>query len=202
MQYKSFISKSKKIKYNYNIMNKFLILLAMAAVATAAHALMFSSTNFNYETISDEEVKITGLTTTGKSLTTVTIGSTVTYNTNRTTYRIVEIADGAFKMNDAMTTCDMSSCNYLKRIGEEAFMNTRVNTVKVKATAIGTKAFYGSHLANIELLDGVQEIDSYAFSACSNLKSLTIPSTVTSIAQTTFVDNCINLTEVVVDTKK
>lgn len=180
-------------------MKKILSLLLTCAVATTAHALTFSSTNFNFETISDDEVKITSMTNTGKSLTTVAVPNVVTVGS--TTYKVAEIADGAFKMNDAMTTCDMGSCSYLKKIGDEAFMNTRVNTVKVKATVIGTRAFYGSRLANIEIKEGVQEIDSYAFSACSNLTSLSIPSTVTSIAQSTFVDNCINLTEIVVDTK-
>ncbi|MBQ0119911.1 MAG: leucine-rich repeat protein [Bacteroidales bacterium] len=180
-------------------MKKFLTLLLTCAVATAAHALTFSSETFNYETVSSDEVKITGLTTKGKTLTSIMIYAGTTYD--GTYYHITEIADGAFKNNDAFTTCNMTPAAYLTRIGDEAFMNTRVSTVATPAKVIGTRAFYGSRLSSIDLQDGVQEIGSYAFSSCSNLTSLSIPSTVTSIAQTSFVDNCINLTEIVVDTK-
>lgn len=179
-------------------MKKFLTLLTMAAVATAAHALTFSSETFNYETVSSNEVKITGLTTKGKTLTSIMIYAGTTYD--GTYYHITEIADGAFKNNDAFTTCDMTPAAYLTRIGDEAFMNTRVSTVATPAKVIGTRAFYGSRLSSIDLQDGVQEIGSYAFSECSNLKTLTIPASVTSI-YSTFVDKCIYLTDIVVDTK-
>ena len=180
-------------------MKKYLSLLLTCAVATTAHALTFSSETFNYETVSSNEVKITGLTTKGKTLTSIMIYAGTTYDGNY--YRITEIADGAFKNNDAFTTCNMTPASYLTRIGDEAFMNTRVSTVATPAKVIGTRAFYGSRLSSIDLQDGVQEIGSYAFSECSNLKTLTIPASVTSIAHTTFVDKCIYLTEIVVDTK-
>ena len=180
-------------------MKKYLSLLLTCAVATTAHALTFSSETFNYETVSSNEVKITGLTTKGKTLTSIMIYAGTTYD--GTYYRITEIADGAFKNNDAFTTCNMTPASYLTRIGDEAFMNTRVSTVATPAKVIGTRAFYGSRLSSIDLQDGVQEIGSYAFSECSNLKTLSIPASVTSIAHTTFVDKCIYLTEIVVDTK-
>ncbi|MBQ0068755.1 MAG: leucine-rich repeat protein, partial [Bacteroidales bacterium] len=179
-------------------MKNLLSLLTMVAVATAAHALTFSSETFNYETVSSNEVKITGLTTKGKTLTSIMIYAGTTYD--GTYYHITEIADGAFKNNDAFTTCNMTPATYLTRIGDEAFMNTRVSTVATPAKVIGTRAFYGSRLSSIDLQDGVQEIGSYAFSECTNLKTLTIPASVTSI-HSTFVDKCIYLTEIVVDTK-
>ena len=177
-------------------MKRIYSILIMAAVATA---LTFSSETFNYEAVSSNEVKITGLTTKGKTLTSIMIYAGTTYD--GTYYHITEIADGAFKNNDAFTTCNMTPAAYLTRIGDEAFMNTRVSTVATPAKVIGTRAFYGSRLSSIDLQDGVQEIGSYAFSECSNLKTLTIPSTVTTIATSTFVDKCIGLTEIIVDTK-
>ena len=67
---------------------------------------------------------------------------------------------------------------------------------------IGENAFSNcSSLTNIEIPSGVTSIGDYAFSNCSSLRSIEIPSMVTSIGESAFKD-CSNLIEVVFEGSK
>ena len=62
-------------------------------------------------------------------------------------------------------------------------------TYKVTAIADGTSssgAFYDSNITSVVIPDTVTSIGNYAFSSCSNLTSITIPSSVTSIGENAF----------------
>ncbi|MBQ0069536.1 MAG: leucine-rich repeat protein [Bacteroidales bacterium] len=123
------------------------------------------------------------------------IGSTINNSANRTTYRIVEIGDKAFAFNAAMTVCDMSNATNLRRIGQSAFLDSHLTTVKTKATVICAGAFAGCPLTSVELMEGVKTIEAMAFRQCTKLTTLNIPSTVTEIGPT-FVNECSALTDI------
>ena len=65
-----------------------------------------------------------------------------------------------------------------------------------EVTSIGNFAFSGcSSLTSINIPSSVTEIGAYAFSRCSSLTSISIPSSVTSIGQQAFSD-CSSLTSI------
>ena len=65
-------------------------------------------------------------------------------------------------------------------------------------TSIGDDAFsYCSGLTSVTIPSSVTSIDMYAFRGCSGLKSITIPSSVTSIGMSAFRD-CSSLTSVII----
>lgn len=63
---------------------------------------------------------------------------------------------------------------------------------------IGESAFSGTGISKINLPNGLQKIDDYAFFLCSKLQSLTIPSSVTEIGTKAF-RYVSNVNEIVVD---
>ena len=79
----------------------------------------------------------------------------------------------------------------LEKIKVKAFENNRslksVN-IPAKVKTIETQAFYGCGLTDLVIPEGVQTIGSYAFFS-NSLKNLTLPSTITSIGNSTFRDN-------------
>jgi BspA type Leucine rich repeat region (6 copies)/Hint domain len=64
-------------------------------------------------------------------------------------------------------------------------------------TSIGNSAFQASGLRSITIPSSVTSIDDYAFRDCSGLTSVTIPSSVTSIGDSAF-SNCSGLTSVTI----
>jgi hypothetical protein len=65
-------------------------------------------------------------------------------------------------------------------------------------TSIGERAFSNcSGLTNIEIPSSVTSIGDYAFSDCSGLTSIVIPSSVASIGEAAFLD-CSGLTSIVI----
>jgi len=71
----------------------------------------------------------------------------------------------------------------ITRIGSYAFDGCQMTTVTLPSAleAIGLASFANTALTNIEIPEGVEIIDSYAFQGCEQLKTITIPASVTSI---------------------
>ena len=74
-------------------------------------------------------------------------------------------------------------------------VNYRGKTYRV--TGIGDHAFYGSNLVSVTIPESVTSIDNAAFAFCSRLISVTIPASVTSISNDTF-NRCTSLTSVTI----
>ena len=60
-------------------------------------------------------------------------------------------------------------------------------------TTIGERAFEGIAAASVEISENVESIGPYAFANCENLRTVTIPASVTEIAETAF-DGCKGVT--------
>ena len=60
-------------------------------------------------------------------------------------------------------------------------------------TTIGERAFEGIAAASVEISEKVESIGPYAFADCENLRTVTIPASVTEIAETAF-NGCKDIT--------
>ena len=83
--------------------------------------------------------------------------------------------------------------NGIERIGEWAFSGTDIQAITIPATCkrIGESAFCSCHcLCSVTIMRGVEEIESEAFSWCSQLKTIMIPDTVNSIGAGAFSSGC------------
>lgn len=88
---------------------------------------------------------------------------------------------------------------------ENAFFNcTNLASVTFEGTKLGafrTSIFsYCSNLASINIPEGVESIQNYAFTSCYGLTSAILPSTLTSIGQYAF-SGCSGLTSIVIPAK-
>ena len=76
------------------------------------------------------------------------------------------------------------------------FINSKVEKLTVESLSeVGNYAFYGVGVAlqgDIVINEGVTQIGNWAFKDCSNITSVSIPSTVTKIGESVF-ENCTNL---------
>jgi hypothetical protein len=76
--------------------------------------------------------------------------------------------------------------------------NTIINNIRADTTGIAGEAFSGcSSLSGITIPSGVISIGNFAFNGCTSLTSVTIPSSVTSIGYDAFSD-CRNFRTVTV----
>jgi len=77
-------------------------------------------------------------------------------------------------------------------IGSEAFRGTLSNydlVIPNGITMIESHAFYSTGIASLTVPDGVERICIYAFAACENLTSVSLPNTLKEIEDTVFKDN-------------
>ena len=95
--------------------------------------------------------------------------------------------------------CAFQSCNLnaltlpesLEKIGNSAFyLNSSLKSVNIpaKVKTIESDAFHNCGLTDLVIQEGVQTIGDYAFES-NSLKNLTLPSTITSIGNSTFCYN-------------
>ena len=125
-----------------------------------------------------------------------------------------------------LTQVDLSNNANLKFIGQSAFENSSIQSIKLNGctslesidpdafngcsalinidlsnctslTSIGEMAFINSKLTNITLPSSLTSIGSYAFSSCSGLTSVTLSSSLTSIGNYAFQD-CSKLSNVII----
>jgi hypothetical protein len=139
----------------------------------------------------------------------VTVPSKVYDPNNLATYTVTQLGDGTYPVWDdnmsALTipssvgSINSYSCAYLPylaivniggnpSIASYAFyQDPSLQSVSSISNDIGDSAFEGcTKLRNVGLKDGVTKIGKRAFANCKNLKSLTIPRTVISIAPDAF----------------
>ena len=102
-----------------------------------------------------------------------------------------------YEVSDGMTSINIP--NYVKEIGDEAFMNDKsLEQVGIPASVskIGNKAFYGcSELRSVKLQEGTESIGESAFAMCSSLSSFSLPSSISSVGNGAFAGDT-SLTEV------
>ena len=132
-----------------------------------------------------------------KLLKTIKIPSGVTTIPNDCFYKCsslesVTIPEGVTDIGGAaFSGCNLKALTLpesLETIGNYAFEDNRslksVN-IPAKVKTIGVQAFYNCGLTDLVIPEGVQTIDSYAFFN-NSLQNLTLPSTITSIGESTF----------------
>ena len=142
-------------------------------------------------------------------VTTITIPSSVTYNS--VTYSVTSIEISAFKGCSSLTSITIPNsvtsiesfafkgCSSLTSItipegvtiiGSETFKDCKsLKSIEIpnSVTMIGGYAFEGcSSLTSITIPEGVTEIGVYAFNSCKSLKSIEIPNSVTKIGNSAF----------------
>ena len=112
-------------------------------------------------------------------------------------YRINEIGDYAFS-GTYVTNVPMEE-SVVERIGVSAFEKCNLKTVTLPSTVktIGKYAYsYCSELTDIQLNEGLECIDDYAFLQCIGLTNITIPSTVNTMVNA--FTRCFSLKTVIV----
>lgn len=143
------------------------------------------------------------------SLKSVNIPKSINYN--GTEYRVTSLAERSFEGRDDITYLSIPSS--ITSIGEYAFAECGSN-IKVNITSLeawckvkfgnehssplsSAKAFYLNdvEVKSLSIPSGVTSISSCAFYQCRSITSLSIPSTVTSISGSAFED-CTGLTSV------
>ncbi len=129
-----------------------LLMLGIMLALTAGAVEVFEIGNLEYEILTNTSfnaVKVRGLSAAGKTATSITIPSNVTYSGSK--YRVYEIRENAFATNNKLTS---------------VYINFGVQT-------IGSKAFQAcTELKTVKLGSSVATIGSYAFDGCSKLETM------------------------------
>ena len=100
---------------------------------------------------------------------------------------VTSIGIYAFNSCSSLTSVDFADNSKLTSIGDNAFENC--STLKSvafaensKLASIGGSAFYDTGLTSIVIPEGVTTIGEYVFGSCDALQTVTIPASVTSVA--------------------
>jgi len=112
-------------------------------------------------------------------LTTANIPSSVEYKSE--TYNATSIGDWAFNGCKGLTSIEIP--NSVTSIGYGAFdgCNDLTVTIPNRVTNIGGGAFFGCKLISITIPEGMTTIEAATFAHCTQLTTLTIPNSVTTI---------------------
>ena len=93
-----------------------------------------------------------------------------------------------YSVSDDITSVNIP--NYVKEIGDEAFMNNKsIETVGIPSSVrkIGNKAFYGcSKLLSVRLQEGTESIGDSSFAMCSSLSSFSMPTSISYVGDGAF----------------
>lgn len=151
---------------------------------------------------------------TNSNVTTVTIPETVTYE--NVTYTVEFIRKDAFKGLEKLKT--ISIPRTMKEIGTDAFRNCKALTaLYITDVAAWCKVYFetsssnplayaqhlfldGEEVTDLVIPEGVTSIRQYAFQSCNNVKSVTIPTSLKSLANGALV--CPNATAVYISDLK
>ena len=93
---------------------------------------------------------------------------------------------------------DDGTVTITKYMGNDASVKVPASIDGKPVTAIGRAAFQGKSMKSLSLPEGLQEIGSRAFAACSQLKEVVLPESLTGLGEDVFKD-CTGLTSVVVN---
>ena len=98
---------------------------------------------------------------------------------------------------EANTTFDSrDNCNaIIKTSGDELVLGCKTTIIPASVAAIGRNAFKYCPITDIEITEGVAAINDLAFNECGQLKTVTLPSTLTKIGYGAF-QNCHSLTDI------
>ena len=105
---------------------------------------------------------------------------------------VTNIKESAFSGCEKLTNIVFGNNSMLNSISESAFENCSLKTVEIPTAAI--KAVSKVSLTSVKIING-SSIDDNAFSGCTELISITIPSTVTTIGNNAF-SGCTSLVEI------
>ncbi len=178
-------------------MRRLITLLMVTAMSVVGWAQSFSVGMLNYNVTSTSTAEVTGLSTTGQAQGTITltIPSTVTYNSN--SYTVTTIASQAFLNNANLYSITFPST--LTQIGMQAFQgSTKLYSVTIPAGSIAEMAFFNCTALKKLTLDGVTGIKANAFGACTGLTAVTLPASLPSITLSAF-SGCSSLRNILVD---
>lgn len=94
-----------------------------------------------------------------------------------------------FEDKNILFAFDESTGTITNYLGSESnvIVPSQINGVIVKT--IGERAFVQKNIRTVTLLEGIIEIENYAFAGCSNLKGITLPESLTEIGSGSFVDS-------------
>lgn len=143
---------------------------------------VFEEGDFKYEVVSysttgddsNRQLILLGVAK-GKNPKQVVIPETIMYDDMGYTLRSVN--DEAFQNNGNITLADFTACTYLQEIGEYAFSNCSALKKLVlpeSVWAIHEGAFMGSGLEEMQLSQGLLNLNRYAFKDCQQLKSINL----------------------------
>ncbi len=188
--------KKTDIKFRLRTIVAAMIMIVLAAADGAAQTT-FTEGDFNYLILEDGTVQLgdgtnSAWATETYSPTTLEIPATVTHE--GTTYDVTKIGERAFS-SLPITTLTFAANSNLTTIGDGAFTGTNLQgsvAIPKSVTTIESNVFAnidesGSTLTvTFEAGTTITEISNYLFSGAYNLKSFTIPESVTTIGDYAF----------------
>ncbi len=112
---------------------------------------------------------------------------------------VIGIGDGVFEGKSSENISKIILPDTVVSVGKNAFKDCSKIQISVLGvlTYVGEGAFLGCDgLAEVELGEGITEIEALSFGGCASLESITLPSTLTKIGENAFED-CTSLVYVI-----